>query len=149
MKTYILEEPVFIAQNGNEHKFESVDITSPTGRCRTALFQIKSIYAKSQIDMANSFSDNGAISEAVEEAKEKKEVKDDKKKEIGQDEIDGCLATLYMGGANVDACTNALIEVLCHTGKFNNEFECKKAHFEDLSFKDTENLLGFYLANFM
>lgn len=140
-----LTTPIEVQENGKEHVFNFIEIKEPTGRCRTACFQVQAIFEKAKIDLGlislQMAGDNRPSSEEIAEAEEKEETAEEK--------IENALSVLNSGGADKDALFNALIQVLIFTGKFNGEHDCKKAHFEDMSIKDTDKLIGYYLANFM
>lgn len=149
MEEFILKKPFFEAMNGEETKFDRLAISQPNGKCRTALFQLKQHFEKAKIDLsilsAKMTEGNNELSREIEKAQQEL----GKKEETMQDKINSALSILYSGGADIDACTNALISVLKLSAKFNDEFQCNSGHFDEMTCDDIEQLLGFYLVNFM
>lgn len=152
MQTFNLSKPIFFQNKGEEHKLDYLDIKDPTGKCRTALFQLKQYFEKAKIDLSllqvQMTENNEEFLKEIEEMKAKKEA-DEVEEESEKEKIEGALSILYSGGADVDSCTSALFAVLKLSAQFNGEFDCYDSHFEDMDMKDIEQLLGFYIANFM
>lgn len=146
---YTLKQPAFIDVNGGEIRIENIEIKPPTGRCRTAVFQLKQIFSKAQIDLSilssNAMQNNESIEQEVQKAQEQA-----KKKERNiEDEIESVMTILYTGGADLESCLKPLSAILEMTAKINCEDVFKKSYLDEMQFDDVERLLGFYIANFM
>jgi hypothetical protein len=152
---YTLKEKISDHQHGDELAFAFMQITAPNGDVRNEYFQLKRHWqeAKNEFAMRLAKLMPDQLKEAQENAEEAKQSKpeevEEEKPESIEDTINGVIEVFNIANIDTNPMLDALESILLKQGKWNNEYMVKRGHFRKISLEDQENLLNFYIANFL
>lgn len=138
-----------VTTQGRDIEIDHIALNEPTAKCLNHCLVIKQEYSKAQMEAAkmNSAAD---LNEEVMAELTKQQAEKEKSDEITEDDVKSVLHIMFMGGCNVERCFDAFWKILKATNsKFMGEHKATSDFTDCIPYKETERLLGFYIANFI
>ena len=134
---YSFEQPFEILQSGQEITVESIDFKAPTSRQCFSLGIIDKEYNKALFELSKLAKDNNQTQQ------------DSAKSEDDSEKAKTIIQVMELGGSDFGKCVDAMVECLSGTAKYNGEIKVNKTLLGDMPYKQSKQLLGEFVANFI
>jgi len=120
-----------IAAKGEKLKAETFHLPAPSNYVIGHVTVLDQEFSKAMLKIAEQ---EGAGAEEKENA------------DVAASEI---ILMMSAGGSNLSACYSAMEKIIIKQGKINSEYPVNKVIFDKMSYRDTKEILGGYIKDFL